>query len=175
MANRVQVFPISGDFELGNNIETSNNTTPVALAVTLANAAKNSPDWLYSAAAEDRGIAGVLDGQPGIIYSGPAGTTGYLRTHFHNVDVEYADEGLADPDNEDTVSLDIFVNSVSVLTSAEGQTALANEAAEVEFNVEAGTLALVEGDVVRFALVPVVANEASIDWDVEEGGEWSLS
>ena len=41
-------------------------------------------------------------------------------------------------------------------------------------NVTAETVALTEGDVLRFGLQGVAANEATVDWDLNEGGEWSV-
>ena len=174
MANRVNTPPIWGDFELGNNVETTNNTTPVALALTVDEGLDAHPDWAYSASAENNGGGGSMDDAPGIIYSGPPGTSGHFTINMSNVDVVYAAEGISDPDAEDTVSVDIYVNSTALRTSAEGQTANANEAATIEFNLDEGrTVPLATGDVLRFALTPVAANEATIDWDVLEGGEWS--
>ncbi len=173
--NRVQVSPLSGDFELGNNVETTNNTTPVALALTVDHLEAVSGDWVYASAAENNGGGGAMDDAPGITYNGPAGTTGYFRVQGHNMDVVYAAEGIADPDAEDTVSLDIYVNSTLAVASDEGQSAAAEESTTIEFNVTAESVALTEGDVLRFALTPVAANETSIDWDVVEGGEWSVS
>ncbi len=172
MGNRVQTAPTSGDFQLGNNLETTNSIVPVATGFTVDEGA-GFPDFTYSDTAENNGGGGNMDDQPGLIYSGPAGT-GYFVVAAVDVEVVYAAEGISDPDSGDTVSLDVYVNSTLAITGDEGQTAAANEAATIEFNITAETVALTEGDVLRFALTPVAANEATIDWDVVEGSEWSV-
>lgn len=175
MGNRVQVRTLKGDFPLGNNIETTNDTVPEALPLTIDEGGDTVGDWVYAASAENNGGGGVMDDEPGIIYQGPAGTTGHFRVAVTNAAVVYAVEGIADPDAEDTVSMDCYVNGTVVITSDEGQTAAANEAATIVFNITAESVPLVAGDVLRFALTPVAANETSIDWDLLEGGEWSVS
>ncbi len=173
MANRVQTGPTNGDFELGNNLELTSDTVPVALALTIDEGAGH-PDLTYSTEAENPGSTGNMDLDPGLVYTGPAGTTGYFVVAVTNADAVYAAEGIADPDNEDTVSVDVFVNATAVITSDEGQSAAASEGIVIEFNVTAETVALTEGDVLRFALQGVAANQATRDWDLNEGGEWSV-
>lgn len=175
MANRVNSPGLSGDFELGNDVTTTSDTVPIALALTLDGTRAGGGDWFYTTEAENPGSTGDMDLDAGLVYQGPAGTTGYFVVQVSNADVEWGDEGTADPDNEDTVSVDVYVNGTKVISSDEGQSAMANEGAEVEFNVTSETVALTEGDVLRFALTPVAANESSITWDVEEGCEWSVS
>lgn len=175
MANRVQTPPIWGDFQEEAAVETTNDTEAVAIELTVLEALDAHPDWTYSATAENNPTGGNMDDLPGLIYSGPAGTTAYFVFSATNIDVAYGSAGSADPDNEDTVSCDVYVNSTLAIASDEGQSTFANEAASVEFNITAETVAVVEGDVIRLALTPVAANETSIDWEVVEGGEWSLA
>ena len=173
MANRVQTAPTGGDFELGNNVELTSDTVPVALALTVDEGASH-PDLTYNATAPNNPEGGNMEEGPGLVYTGPAGTTGYFVVAFTNADAVYAAEGIADPDGEDTVSVDIFVNATAVITSDEGQSTAASEGIIIEFNGTAETVALTEGDVLRFGLQGVAANQATRDWDLNEGGEWSV-
>lgn len=173
MANRVQTAPINGDLEFGNDVTTAADTVPIALAMTVDVGGGAFPDFTFSSEAENPGSTGDMDTDFGLIYSGPAGTTAYFVVALANIDVEWGEEGTIDPDAEDTVSVDVYVNSTRVIQSDEGQSTFAEEATVIEFNVTAETVALTEGDVLRVALTPVAANGAGLTWDVEEGGEWS--
>ncbi len=172
MGTRVHGPGTAGDFELGDNIEQAADTVPIALALTVLEGGGH-PDFTYSTEAENPGSTAPMDLDPGLVYTGPAGTTGYFVVSFANADLVYAAEGIADPDNEDTVSVDVFINETVAYTSTEGQTAVASEGIVAEFN-GSEMLALTEGDVVRFVFQGVAANQAAKDWDLNEGGTWSI-
>lgn len=173
MGNRVQTAPVAGTFTAGNNLETTNDTVPVALPLAVDEGAGH-PDFTYNATAPNNPEGGNMEEGPGMVYTGPAGTTGYFVVSMLAADIVWAAEGISDPDTGDTVSVDVFVNATAAITSDEGQTAAGGEGITLEFNVAAETVAVVEGDVIRFGLQGVSANEATIDWDLAATGEWSI-
>jgi hypothetical protein len=85
-------------------------------------------EFVYGATAEDNGIAGILDGQPGLVYAGPNG--GYARVKISNHDVlEHAI--IAVPEATDTVALAIYKNSEVAAYGDEGFVAQSEIAIEM--------------------------------------------
>jgi hypothetical protein len=120
-------------------------------------------EFVYSAIAEDNGTAGILDGQPGLVYAGPQG--GYARVKVKNHDVvEHAI--IAVPEATDTVALALYKNSELAAYGDEGFVTQ-NEIA-IEMNVDAVVGPLNVGDVVRVALVGGGKLETA-SWDVAAG------
>ena len=66
-------------------------------------------EWTYGATAEDNGIAGELDLQPGIVFSGPAGLYTVCKVAVNQVDV--LEGAIIAPEQEDFVTLGLYVNS----------------------------------------------------------------
>jgi len=121
----------------------------------------DSPDWTYSATAEDSGTAGILDAQPGLTYSGPSGV-GY-RVNVTNFDtIEHA---ITPPEATDTAVMALYKNSDLVAYADEGFTAHASEIA-VEFNVDT-YIQLNENDVLRVGIA--FSGEADADLDLAPG------
>jgi hypothetical protein len=134
-------------------------SVPVTLtAATLA----DSSDWTYSATAEDAGTAGILDGQPGVTYSGPGGVG--FRVTVNNFDtIEHA---ISPGEAADTAVMALYVNSDLVAYADEGFTTHAAEIA-VEFNVDT-YVQLDENDVLRVG-VAFSGEEAVADLDLAAG------
>lgn len=119
-------------------------------------------DWTYSATAEDNGTAGNLDGQEGVIYSGPDGN--YFRVKATNVD--FLEHGITPPEAADTACMALFKNSEVVALADEGYNEHDAEIA-VEYNVDAVVGPFNEGDVLRIGAV--FTGEADGDLDVAPG------
>ncbi len=120
-------------------------------------------DMAYSATAEDNGIAGILDGQPGLVYAGPNG--GYARIKIRNHDVvEHAI--ISVPEATDTVAMAVYKNS-DVFDFADEGFVTQNEIA-IEMNIDVVVGPLQTNDVVRVALVGGGKNEIA-SWDVAAG------
>lgn len=126
-------------------------------------------EFAYSAIAEDNGTAGILDGQPGLVYAGPNG--GYARVKLQNVDVvEHAT--IAVPDAGDTVALAVFKNSEVAAYGDEGF-ATQNEIA-IEMNLDTVVGPLQTNDVVRVGLVGGGLLETA-SWDIAAAGTITLT
>ena len=127
------------------------------------------PDWTYSATAEDNGIAGDLDGQPGVTYGGPAGVAAIVNVKVENLDIS---EGFTiAPEATDAVAVGFFVNSeLQEFTSERFVSEIDTETAH-EFSI-ATAVRMAAGDVLRVALQQ--KGEETSDWDIAEGGEWSI-
>ena len=132
-----------------------------AIPVTLTNNA-DVQDMLYSATAEDNGIAGNLDGQPGLIYTGPQGN--YFRVKLTNVDtIEHA---ITAPEATDTASLAVFINSVVADYGDEGYNEHDAEIA-VENNIDTLVGPMNTNDILRVGFV--FTGEVNADLDVAPG------
>ena len=132
-----------------------------AIAVTLTDNADNI-DMTYSATAEDAGTAGILDGQPGVIYSGPSGN--YFRVAVTNVDT--LEHAITAPEATDKATFAVFKNSVVQNYGDEGFNTHAAEIA-VENNIDTLVGPFNEGDVLRVGFV--FSGEADADLDVAPG------
>jgi len=121
----------------------------------------DSPDWTYSATASDAGTAGVLDGQPGLTYSGPG--TNHFRVQVTDFDV--VEHGITAPEATDTSVMILAVNSEIAAFSDEGFTTVAAEIA-VEHNVDT-IITLDAGDVLRVGVQ--FTGEANGDLDLAPG------
>ncbi len=120
----------------------------------------DSPDWTYSATAEDKGTAGNLDGQPGLVHNGP---TNHYRVQVTDFDtIEHA---ITAPEATDTAVMAIFKNSEVVDYADEGFSTHAGEAA-TEFNIDT-IVTLDESDVLRVGMV--FTGEADADLDLAAG------
>ena len=134
----------------------------------------NGTEFEYQAVAEDNGIvdAGLsfLDDEPGVVYRGPIGLFTVVKVRVTDVDIQ--EGAIAVPDDEDTVTLALFVNSTLWAIADEGFAP--NESFDVgtpvEFNISQTDLALTEDDVIRVVLLGVEANEETLDWDVSNEG-----
>jgi len=131
-------------------------------------AGNETGDWTWSATAEGRtgevaGDTGVdVDGDPGLIYSGPAGNA--VRVSFKNLDVA---AGLIAPEAADTVTAAILKNNDVIAFADEGFVAEL-DAVTAEFNADTYVGGLQSGDVIRVALIG--GGEETLDLDVAEGG-----
>lgn len=120
----------------------------------------DSPDWTYSATAEDNGTAGDLDLAPGLIYNGPA--TNHFRVQV--ADFDLVEHAIAPPEATDTVVMALFVNSEVVAFADEGFS-VQTEAA-IEFNVDT-IVTLKPSDVLRVGAV--FTGEVNADYDLAPG------
>ena len=132
-----------------------------SVPVTLTDIA-NSIDFTYSATAEDNGVAGDLDGQPGCIYAGPSGMA--VRVAVANVDA--IEHGITLPEATDTAALTVWKNSDAVGYGDEGFSTHAAEIA-VEHNTDILVADLNEGDVIRVGFT--FTGEVDGDLDLAAG------
>lgn len=159
---KLRSVDLNGDFEAVADVDLVAET-PEAQPITLSSgiAANESGDWAYSATAEDNGTAGTLDGQPGIIYTGPDGNA--VRVKVTGFDV---DEESIIADAADSATMGIYVNSSLVAYADEGFVAELDITAE--FNVDTYVGGLLSGDVIRVAVVG--GTEETWEAGVAEGG-----
>ena len=123
-------------------------------------------EFEYSATAEDNGIAGAYDLEPGLIFRGPANLYTTVKVAVVDVDVT---EGTIAPEATDEVTLAIHVNSALWAIADEGFVENQANGTVVEFNVSAD-LALTELDVIRLVLLSPTGDESEIDYDVDSVG-----
>jgi hypothetical protein len=171
------VQPLQGDFEAAAAAETVAET-PVALAVTVTDAT-NPVEWAYSATAEDNIFnlteaelvpsAHPLDGQPGITFQGPAGATRKVHVKVNNLDISEGSISL--PVEGDDIVAALFVNSDLRVFAPEGFTQDLDVETPVEFNLDA-VVDVRAGDVLRVGLLS--RSENTVDWNVAEGGEFTI-
>jgi hypothetical protein len=161
---RLRSVSINGDFEAVVDVDLA-TTVPEAIPMTLSidTATFETSDWTLSEAAEDRGVAGALDGQDGIIYSGPAG--GAVRVKVTNLDV---DEESIIANAADACTAAIYLNSEVVAYADEGFVAELDITAE--FNMDTYIGGLQTGDVIRVGIVAASGSEAAWEAGVAEGG-----
>ncbi len=159
---KLRSVDLNGDFEAVADVNLVAET-PEAQPITLSAgiAANESGDWAYSATAEDNGTAGNLDGQPGIIYTGPNGNA--VRVKVTNFDVD-EESIIADP--ADSATMGIYVNSSLVAYADEGFVAELDITAE--FNVDTYVGGLQSNDVIRVAVIG--GTEETWEAGVAEGG-----
>ncbi len=153
-------FPMVGEVPEAALVEPGANEAE-AVPVTMAEITDGLADWTYSATAEDLGTAGILDGQPGLIYNGP-GTA--VQVRVRNFDT--LEHAITAPEAADTAVMAIYKNSVLVAYADEGYSTHAAEIA-VEFNVDT-YVSVVESDVIRVA-VTFIGEEADADLDLAPG------
>lgn len=153
----------TGDFPEATAAEVGNDVAE-ALAITVTTA--NTADWTYSGTAEDNGTAGSLDGQPGVIYNGPAGQTVGVRVRFSNLDV--AEGAITVPEAGDRFYAGVWVNSTLVAISDEGVFTELDTETAVECNLDT-VIEVKGGDVVRIGVAGSAGTETS-DLDIAEGG-----
>jgi hypothetical protein len=149
---KFNVVPLLGTVPEAALVEPGVNEAE-AVPVTLTSVA-DSIDWTYSATAEDNGTAGILDGQPGVIYNGPSGN--HVRVAMHAITL---------PEATDTAALAVFVNSEVRDYGDEGFNTHAAEIA-VENNIDT-VVVLNEGDVLRVGMS--FNGEADADLDLAPG------
>ena len=146
-------------------------TTNLAEALALTEGFQELAFFVYSATAEGRTgevpnaqSAIDLDGEPGIIYSGPSGVAFTVGFTLLNVM-----EGTIAGEATDSVTAAVMVNNEIVAFCDEGYVNELDTEVAVEFNLENGTyVVLQEGDVVRLALIG--GGEEVTDWDVDTAG-----
>lgn len=131
-----------------------------------------SGDWAYSATAEGRtGETAVnsidLDGEPGIIYSGPAGNA--VRVQVKGLDVL---EGTIAPEATDSVAAALFLNNTVVDYFDEGFVSEVDTATLVEMNIDTIVPGLQSGDVIRVGLIG--GGEETADWDIDNAGSVNI-
>ena len=166
MANALgRVQPIQGDFPVDADVPLLAEENE-ALALTTTDTT-NPTDWTYSANAEDNGIAGELDLEPGLTYNGPSGML--VRVVVNNLDMNL---GIIAPEDTDGFYAALFINSV-LSAEFDERVVIEQDAEEVEeMNLDTSLL-LNEGDVVHICFGS--ANEETGGLDVVEGGEWSIT
>jgi len=125
-------------------------------------------DWTYSGTAEGRtgevAVNGIdLDGEPGLIYSGPPGNA--VRVKFTNLDI---DHGLIAPEAGDTAAVALFVNNDIIAFADEGFVAELDAEPAIEFNLDTYVPGLQTSDVIRIGIVG--GGEETLDLDVAVGG-----
>lgn len=136
-----------------------------------------SGDWAYSATAEGRtgevavtgpgSVSIDVDGEPGIIYTGPAG--GAVRVQMKGLDIL---EGTIAPEAADSYAVALLVNNTIVDFSDEGVTAVGTGETVVEHNVDTYVGNLQNLDVIRVAVVGL--GEETVDLDVAVGGSLNI-
>ena len=131
-----------------------------------------SPHFAYSATAEDNGTAGALDGQPGVIYSGPVQTA--VRVSVSGLTL--LEGAIQAPEAADSFVGAVFKNSTQVATLAtEAGTAIITELdTETAVVLEGDVIvdAVADGDVIRIGVVGLT--EETYDLDVAVGGAVSV-
>lgn len=127
-------------------------------------------EFEYSAIASDNGIAGMLSGEPGVVFRGPAGLYTVVLAKVSGVHIQEGSITL--PNDEDTVTLALFVNSALWAIADEGFSPEESMDTEtgVVFNISETPLALTEADVIRVVALGVEANEETLDWDIGDEG-----
>lgn len=151
----LKIFPLHLDMDIDALIEPGADEAE-AIALTIDAIAEATKDFTYSAIAEDNpnAAAGILDGQPGMVYNGPDGN--YFRV---TADVSLADHGISTPAAGDTAVLAVYKNSEVQAFSDEG---FSDHEIAVEHNVDTVVGPYNEGDVLRFG----VAFNGEADSDV---------
>lgn len=139
-------------------------TDNTAEALALTEGYDETGDWLYSATAEGRtgetAVNGLdVDGEPGLIYSGPVGNV--VRVTLQDLDIS---EGSIAPEAGDSVVAAIMLNNTVVAFADEGFTNEIDTGIAVEFNIDTLVGPLSESDVLRVALIG--GGEEVADWDV---------
>ena len=124
-------------------------------------------EFEYSATAEDNGIAGAYDLEPGLIFRGPANLYTTVKVTVSDVDV--TEGAITLPETTDEVTLALHVNSALWAIADEGFVENGAAAIVTEFNVSAD-LALTEADVIRLVLLSPTGDESEIDYDVSATG-----
>ncbi len=127
-------------------------------------------EFEYSATATDNGITGNLTGEPGIVYRGPAGLYTVVKARVTGVHIQEGSITL--PNDEDTVTLALFVNSALWAIADEGFSPdeSMDTGTGVVFNISETALALTEADVIRVVALGVEANTEVLDWDIGDEG-----
>lgn len=161
---KLRSVSLNGDFEAVADVALATGV-PEALPLTLSvdTAAFESGDWALSEAAEDNGTAGALDGQDGIIYTGPAG--GAVRVKVVGLVV---DEESIIANAADSATAAIFVNSDVVAYADEGFVAELDISATFNMDTYVGNLQ--SGDVIRVGILSASGSEADWEAGVTEGG-----
>lgn len=157
---KFNVQPVFGEVDEAALAEPGANLAE-ARALTLT-ADAEAQDYTYSATAEDNGTAGILDGQPGIIYNGPNGN--YVRVAVSNMDT--LEHAITAPEATDTAALAIYKNSEVAAFGDEGFSTHAAEIA-VENNVDCVVGPLNTNDVIRVGIA--FTGEVDADLDVAPG------
>lgn len=142
-------------------------TDNVAEALALTEGYDETGDWVYSATAEGRtgevAVNGIdLDGEPGLIYSGPAG--GAVGVTIEEVDIA---EGTIAPEATDSVTLALTLNNDIVAYADEGYVSELDTETAAEMNLSTYVGNLQPGDVLRVALIG--GGEETMDVDVAPG------
>jgi hypothetical protein len=131
-----------------------------------------SPHWSYSATAEDNGTAGALDGQPGVVFSGPV--TQAVRVSVSGL--QLLEGAIQAPEATDSFVGAVFKNSTQVATLAtEAGTAIITELdTETAVVLEGDVIvdAVSDGDVIRIGVVGLT--DETYDLDVALGGAVSI-
>lgn len=146
-------------------------TTNLAEALGLTEGFSELGQFVYSATAEGRtgeepneNSAIDLDGEPGLIYSGPSGVA--FNIGFGNIDIS---EGTIAPEATDKVTVALMVNNDIVAFADEGYVTEIDTEVAYEMNLENGTyVVLQESDVVRLALIG--GGQEVTDIDVDTAG-----
>ncbi len=167
MTYRSDTGPIGGRFTQEENAELAENTDE---AFPLEVRAQSNPFWAYSLTAEDNGIAGSLDLQPGLTYLGPAGI---FIVGFDNLD---AIEGTITGEATDEIDIAVYKNSVDTIECDEGDTEYPTSEAVVEFNLADTQISMATGDVLRFVRQMAASNEddPDTDWNLTQASAWSI-
>ncbi len=167
MTYRSDTGPVGGRFTQEEDAELAENTNE---AFPLEVRSQTNPFWKYFLTAEDSGIAGALDLDPGLTYLGPSGV---FIVGFDNLD---AIEGTITGESTDEVDIAVFVNSTETIECDEGDTEYPTSEAVVEFNLADTQVSLETGDVVRFVRQMAASNEddPDTDWNLTQASAWSI-
>ncbi len=182
-AKSLRVKQLQGDFEEVTEADTAAEVIE-ALPLTLTDA-ENNPDFTYNATTEDNlnqtaeaDYTGVVDGQAGITYNGPAGMYNHLRVSVANLDI-LEGAGIA-PAAGDSVVPVLLVNSnvIAFFDTEDARAPSGGFVSEIDTEIAAeyhiDTIVQVQnGDVIRVGLQG--GGENTVDWDIAEGGEFLIS
>ena len=149
-----KVLDLQGEIDADGEV-VGGTANAEALALTIVGD-DESNDWTYSATTEDKGTAGLLDGEAGITYNGPSGI--FVRVQ---ADGSVFTDG-ATMAAIDFATLAIYKNSEIQQFADEGYVSI--EETTHTFNVR-GIVQLDEGDVLRFG-VSFLGEEDDVDVDV---------
>ena len=160
---------VNGTFTEAAAAETAGEEAE-ALAVTVTGV---SPDWEYSATAENPGSTGEMDAQPGFIYKGEVTRPAMVR-----VDALTLAAGTIAPEAADSIVAGIFKNGVLVATldneTVSGEYVI-DELDSVTAVMKGGTVvdAVAPADVIRVGIIGLGAE--TVDVDVAAAGSVSVA
>jgi hypothetical protein len=170
----LQHYSLSAKATDGMGVQTNVGEVEVYADIVIEqlDVAANNSDWTYSATAEGRtgevAVDGVdMDGEAGLIYSGPVG--GAVRVAWDNVDVSAGDIA---PEATDKINCALYLNNTLVAGSDEGSVSEL-DTVTAEFSGSVVLNNLQTNDVLRIGLQG--SGEETVDLNISQGGHLSIS